>query len=156
MESRYEKFSGLIASINKSIQKIKSIEMEEFDLKGSGVQCLFFLFKEKGGVSSAKLCALCQEDKAAISRTLKELEAAGYVCVDREESRKYKNPICLTESGRRVGEAIMRKIDEVFSVGSAGISQAERESLYASLDKIANNLKEILEKIEKSEKGTKR
>ena len=73
MEERYRNFTGLILNISRCIQKIKNCEVAELGLKGKQVQCLFFLHKLDNGASLTELCDLCDEDKGAMSRTVKEL-----------------------------------------------------------------------------------
>jgi len=43
MEARFETFTRQITSIYRSIQKIKSVEMTSFGLKGVHVLCTYFL-----------------------------------------------------------------------------------------------------------------
>lgn len=73
MEEHYETFTVLIARINRSIKRIKSAEMAEFQLKGPYVSCLYYL-SLTDGLTAAALCERCDEDKAAISRSLDDLE----------------------------------------------------------------------------------
>lgn len=143
MKVRFERFTSLIWNINRCIQKIKCYEMEELGLKGNQVQCLFHLKVERKELSSSQLCLLCGEDKAAISRTIKELENKGLVYTAEIENRKYKKPIKLTEEGEKVAEKILAKIDDLFAMGSVGIQEKDREKFYAQLTKIYDNLTEI-------------
>jgi len=77
MKERFELFTVLIAKISRSIRKIKTEEMEEFDLKSPHVSCLYYLFKSNN-LTATELCEICQEDKSAISRSLDYLESKGY------------------------------------------------------------------------------
>lgn len=143
MDIRYSEFTTLISSINKNIQKIKNIEMFEFGLKGNQVQCLYFLFNEPNGISSSKLCKLCGEDKAAISRTIADLENKGLVSQESSSEKKYKNPITLTQKGKDVGILINDKIQEIWNLSSYNINDQERKYLYSSLHKIDKNLQSV-------------
>ena len=145
MENRFEKFTTLITNISRSIQKIKSFEMQELGLKGKQVSCLYHLLNSKGGLSSSQLCMLCGEDKAAISRTIKDLESLGFVFLDESGLKKYRNPIKLTVKGEEVGKKIEKKIEENFSQGSSGIADDEREKFYVTLTLICENLQKICE-----------
>ena len=152
MKERYEQFSSLITNINRYIQKIKNFEMEELGLKGNQVQCLFFLYKEHDGLNARQLCSLCGEDKAAISRTLKELEKFGYVFVDEDGQKKYRKAIKLTDQGEKIGQYILNKIDEIFVEGSKGVGENERKILYEALARICENLRKVCEEDLKGEK----
>lgn len=142
---RFDKFTGLILNISRCIQKIKNSEMASLGLKGKQVQCLFHLYSCKEGASVTKLSMLCGEDKGAISRTIKELENEGYVFLDEQGNKKYKNHIKLTEKGNEVGMVIFEKIGYMLGLGSAGIKEQDRSKLYDMLSQISNNLQKICE-----------
>ncbi len=145
MRERYELFTSLIININRYILKIKNTEMLEFGLKGNQVQCLHYLYNEENGLSAKQLEELCEEDKAAISRTLKQLEESGLVVIERNSDQKYRNPYKLTDKGRKYGKNIADKIDEIMDIASYGIDGDTRLKLYSSLTAICNNLKNICE-----------
>lgn len=141
MEKRYELFTTLIAKINRSIHKIKSQEMNEFSLKSPHVSCLYYLYKN-GSMTAKELRAVCDEDKAAISRTIEFLEQAGYVELNSIEKR-YKLPLRLTDQGFILGKKIAEKVDRVVSEVSVGVDDFEREIMYKSLQNISNNLEKV-------------
>ena len=87
MVERFEKFTNLIIKAYRCIQKIKNAEMAEVGLKGNQVFCIFQLYNKEGNITPRDLCVLCDEDKGAISRTLKILEDGGYVYIENEERR---------------------------------------------------------------------
>lgn len=150
MDNRYDKFTSLIMNINRSIQKIKNVEMEDLGLKGKQVQCLFHLFNVKDGLTSTQLCSYCAEDKGAVSRTVKELVELGYVYVDEQSDKKYRNPIKLTKKGEEIGRIVVEKIGGFVNVASAGLADKTREELYSALTLISNNLQKICEELENS------
>ena len=76
MESRYELLSGSISSMYHDIQKIERTEMAQYGLKGPHAQCLLAMKKHPEGITAARLCEVCEKDKAAVSRILAELEEA--------------------------------------------------------------------------------
>ena len=78
MEERFETFTVLIARISRGIKRIKADEMADFELKGPHVSCLYYL-SQQDGMTAAELCERCDEDKAAISRSLDDLEKNGYI-----------------------------------------------------------------------------
>ncbi len=146
MNERFDKFTFLIMEINRSIQRIKKQEMENWGLKANHVSCLYQLYNHKEGKTSTELCALCGEDKATISRTLGELEKDGYVFVDENNMQKYRNPYKLTAVGKKVGKKVSDKIDQMIKAGSAGIKESEREKFYEQLSLVLSNLQKIEEK----------
>ena len=78
MIRRFETFTFLISSINRTIHKIKSEFMEELGLKSSHVSCLYFLECE-GPLTVKELAELCSDDKANLSRAATYLEEGGFV-----------------------------------------------------------------------------
>lgn len=143
MEERFETFTTLVSKISRYIRKIKSEEMEDFNLKSSHVSCLYYLYKKNGGMTANELSDVCEEDKASISRTLDFLEHNGYINCQVKLEKRYRTPLTLTTKGQEIGEKIAKKIDEVVSVASVGLTEADREVLYKSLGMISNNLQKI-------------
>ncbi len=139
MDEKYKIFTVLMASINRSIRKIKTEEMAEFHLKSPHVSCLYYLFKEDG-LTAKELCEVCEEDKANISRTIDYLETNGYLVRQNEDNKKYKSHLSLTEMGKSVACQIAEKIDRILDEAGEGISETDREIMYRSLFQISNNL----------------
>ncbi len=142
MIQRFQDFVTGITLCYKSIQRIKSAEMEEFGLKGTHVMCLFFLHHNPDGVTAAQLCQLCAEDKAAISRTLVILQEKGYITSD---EKKYRSLIRLTDTGIEVAEKIEELIGPWVMSGGDGLSEEERNTFYHALEVISSNLSKGIE-----------
>ena len=142
MEERFETFTVLIARISRSIKRIKAEEMAEFGLKGPHVSCLYYLSR-CGEMTAAELCERCDEDKAAISRSLDDLEKNGYITCASGAGKRYKSPLCLTEKGRAVGRAIGEKSTRIVDAASEGLSERERQTMYRALTLISENLETI-------------
>ena len=142
MEERYETFTVLIARINRSIKRVKSAEMAEFQLKGPYVSCLYYL-SLTDGLTAAAICERCDEDKAAISRSLDDLEKSGYITCESSTGRRYRAPLHLTERGRAVCRGINERIDRIVDSASQGLSEAERKSMYQALTLISENLEQM-------------
>lgn len=147
MEERFKTFTVLIAGINRSIRKIKTEEMAEFNLKSPHVSCLYYLYKENF-LTAKELCDICEEDKANISRSIKYLEENGYITCNSKTRKRYLTPLELTEQGRAVGKQIAEKIDRILDLASAGLSDEDRELFYKSLIRISDNLHNICAKYE--------
>ena len=145
MEARFETFTRQITSIYRSIQKIKSVEMTSFGLKGVHVLCTYFLSKHEEGLTSAQLCDMCGEDKGAISRAVSALKEKGYVTETQpDEIKKYRSIITLTDSGREVAKYETEKICDVLEKGGCGLSEEKRKSVYESLTLICKNLEQYI------------
>ena len=142
MEERFEAFTVLISRISRSIRWIKSEEMAEFQLKGPHVSCLYYL-SLADGLTAAALCERCDEDKAAVSRSLDYLEKGGYITCESGAGRRYRTPFHLTERGQAVCRAINEKIERIVEGASRGLSEPERRNMYRALTRIACNLERI-------------
>ena len=108
MNNRFETFTLLITSISRSIRRIKTETMAQYELKSPHVSCLYYLYK-KPGMTAAELCEVCEEDKAAVSRSILFLEQKGYLAREisadkggRSGAKHYRAPLSLTEEGRTV------------------------------------------------------
>ena len=139
MDERFKIFTNHINSINRSIRRIKNIEMKEYDLKSPHVSCIYYLYKEKS-LSIKELTKLCDVDKSAISRTLDYLLNNDFIIINGDKG--YKNNLILKNKSNIVGKYISDKIDNILNEASKGLTEEERKILYKALDIIDNNLKE--------------
>ena len=142
MLQRFEAFVTGITVCHKYIQRIKSMEMTEFGLKGTHAMCIFFLHHHEQELTAAQLCQLCAEDKAAISRTIGTLQEQGYV---ETGEKKYRAPLRLTEAGVALACRVDELIAQWVGVGGDGLTEEERAIFYYALEKIAENLRDKLE-----------
>ncbi len=149
---RFEAFTGYMLQFNRYIQKIKEIEMQQFGLHATHTMCLYYLSKNSQGLTSAQLTQLCREDKAAISRCLKQLTSQGYVFADKtDEKRAYRSLLHLTEEGKRLAEQMEERVQYVLSAIGEGIKDEQREVLYETLEIIMNNFSAYFEKQKEKE-----
>ena len=145
MQERFQNFTVLIAKISRSIRKIKTEEMDEFNLKSPHVSCLYYLYKS-GPLTAKEICDICQEDKASISRSIEYLEKNDCIECKSNLQKRYKSPLNLTKKGQIISERIGQKIDSILDLASVGLSDEERTILYKSLALISDNLEKICEK----------
>ena len=143
MIDRFQAFVSGITICYKYIQKIKTMEMTEFGLKGTHVMCIFYIYHSKEELTAAQLCQLCAEDKAAISRTLVTLQEKGYV---EAGEKKYRAHLKLTEKGNSLANQIDGLIMQWVDCGGDGLSEEERNLFYYALNLISSNLREKLSK----------
>lgn len=139
---RFYTFTVLIDRLKRNIRKIKSEEMAEFELKSPHVSCIYHLYRNNA-LTSKELVEICEEDKAAISRSLEFLEEGGYILCDEKPRKRYKSPFRLTEKGERVAKKVIEKVDRILDKASEGLTDTEREIMYRGLTMIAENLDRI-------------
>lgn len=152
MKERFNTFTVLISNIGRCIRKIKSEEMAEYNLKAPHVSCLYYLYKN-GELTASELCEICDEDKGAISRSLVFLEKEGYIACDSDAKKRYKSRLYLTESGKKIGAEVAKKIDNVLDYVGSDLSIEKRDTLYSSLEIICADLQKIIRKYD-NPKGT--
>ena len=143
MISKYEMFSTAVSCLYRDIQKIERTEMAKFGLKGPHAQCLLAMNRCPQGITAAQLCELCEKDKAAISRTVAELEAAGLVKRAERNGIRYRALLTLTEQGRGAAGAVNLRATQAVEEAGAGLNDAQREVFYTVLGVIAENLHTI-------------
>ena len=146
MQNRFREFTLLTSNVVRTINKIKNFEMKKYGLKGTQVSCLFYLYGSDGDMTAKDICSLCQEDKAAISRALKDLENKGFiVCENDSNKKKYNTLLTLTESGKKVAKQILNTIERILKYDKNFISEQELSEFYQTFNKIYENLKHVSE-----------
>ena len=143
MIQRFDAFVSGITSCYKYIQRIKSMEMTEFGLKGTHVMCLYYLRRNPAGLTAAQLCGLCAEDKAAISRTVSELRSRGYITS--LSKKAYRAMLTLTAAGQELARKFDQLIEDWVTAGGDGLTDEERSDFYKALSSIAENLRSRIE-----------
>ena len=151
MNNRFETFTLLITSISRSIRRIKTETMARYELKSPHVSCLYYLYKQPG-MTAAELCEVCEEDKAAVSRSILFLEQKNYLIREfsadkggRIGAKHYRAPLTLTEEGRRIAGEIAVKVDRILETVGGGVSEEERVIMYTALERINRNLRGLCE-----------
>lgn len=143
MIERYGIFSAAISVISICIQKIETEQMTKYGLKGSCAQYLAVMLRSEEGVTVSKLSEICLKDKAAVSRTVAELEEKGLVRREAVGNNMYRASIVLTEKGKQVAEYVEKQASTAVELAGNGFSDEERTVFYKVLDLIAGNLRNI-------------
>ena len=146
MDERFETFTVLINQLSRSIRRIKAEQMESINLKGPHVSCLYYLSKD-GPLTAAELCDRCEEDKAAVSRSLEYLEQNGYLQIP--EGKRYRRPLVLSQKGAAAGAEVSRRIDSIVALASCDVLEEDRLAMYRALSIISKNLEKIYQNKEK-------
>ncbi len=116
--------------------------MCEYNLKGIHVSCLYYLYSFNP-LTFGELCEKCEEDKAAVSRSIEHLKANGFITENRNSCGRYKTPIMLSEKGNEAGKKIADKISAVLKNVSSSLSDTQRADFYKMLSLISENLEKI-------------
>ena len=140
MVSKYELFSSSVSCMYHDIQKIERTEMAKFGLKGPHAQCLLAMSHYPEGITAARLCEVCEKDKAAISRILAELEQEGMIDRENRNGTRYRANLTLTAQGKAAADAVSEKARLAVELAGEGLDDQQREVFYYVLDLIACNL----------------
>ena len=143
MVNKYALFSASVASMYHDIQKIERTEMTKFGLKGPHAQCLLAMSRFPEGITAARLCEICEKDKAAISRTISELEQSGLGLRQERNGTRYRASLILTEQGKSAAQAVNEKARLAVELAGEGLDDAQREVFYRVMALIAGNLHSI-------------
>ena len=143
MLDRFAQFCTSIASIQRSIMKIERVEMAKYGLKGPHANCLVAIARYPEGITAARLCEICDKDKAAISRTLSELEQAGMVLRHNSEGKRYRSLLRLSEKGREIANNVNERILLAVAKASEGYDKEKQQVFARVLGLVAGNLQDI-------------
>ena len=143
MIGRYELLSSSISSMYHDIQKIERVEMAKFGLKGPHAQCILALSRFPEGMTVSQLCEICDKDKAAVSRTVSELEDAGMLLRSPRNGTRYRAPLTLTEQGITAAQAVSERAQLAVEHAGLGLDDSQRQIFYQVLTLIAGNLHTI-------------
>ncbi len=140
IDERYIRFCGHLAGLTRCVQTIKTIALKEFHLKGSSVNCVFYLNQHPDGLTITELSELCQEDKAAISRNMTILEDRGFAIMVSENGKRYRARFVLTDSGRAAASRLHETIVSSVEAGGSTLTDDDRSVFYRCLSAINKNL----------------
>ena len=143
MIGRFEQFCTAISSIQYSIARIERVEMEKYGLKGPHAQCMLVMQRNPEGITAAELCSICEKDKAAVSRTLAELQMAGMITRVDPNGKRYRSRLYLTEKGQAVASQVADRVHQAVSRVSECYDVQTREVFVQVLNMIATNLQEL-------------
>lgn len=114
--------------------------MSKYGLKGSHAQYLLVLLNSDGGLSATEFCRLCDKDKAAISRTVTELERERLIQKSQNGAGVYRVKYSLTGKGEKIATELSRVASVAVKKANAGIGENELLAFYNTLDVFAKNL----------------
>ena len=143
MVDRFERFSFAISEISRYWHKIAADELEKYGLKGPYAVYFTTMYRYPEGLTSARLSELCARDKSDVSRAIATMEKMKLAVKEAVGGNFYRARVRLTEMGMEVARHINARAHLAVEMGGNGLSDGQREALYAALDIIVNNLQEI-------------
>lgn len=143
MVDRFELFTNTISAISHYWNKIATVEMKKYNLKGLYALYLVTLYRNPEGITATMMCEINNKDKAEISRALSALEGKGLVIREKVTVNSYRALIKLTDEGMKIAKYLCERASLIVEAASEGVSAADRENFYKVLGVIAKNLESI-------------
>ena len=106
MIGRFEKFTFAISELSRYWHKIASDEMTAYGLKGPYAVYLVTMQRHPDGITAARLCELCEKNKADVSRAMADLEDKGMICRKTDGGNLYRALLVLTDKGKEAATHI--------------------------------------------------
>lgn len=137
--SRFPRFSALIGSAAKNIQRLKNAYMGRYALSSAHTNCLCQLAAaQPAGLTQTELARREQMDRAQVCRVLRELDRRGFVVSVGPTS--YKRHYRLTPAGAAAAEEINAIILRVQHYVSDEIPPEDLAVFYRTLEIIVRRL----------------
>ena len=143
MIDRFERFSLAISEISRYWHKLAAEELTKYGLKGPHATYLTTMYQYPEGITVPQLCEVCGKDKSDASRMISILEQKGLVTKQVVDGSLYRGKLRLTEEGKLAAEQVSQRASRAVEVAGKGLTDAERDSFYKSLDSITANLREL-------------
>ena len=146
MKINTEMLAYLIISIHKNIQRCKAYAVEDKKLEMSHAICIYYISKLKDGLGRSALCSETGYDKAAISRSIADLEKMKLVKMKKtREGSTYKALLMLTGKGAECRASIDRIFTSTAEESIRGFSENELKALIRGLIRLNNAFNSYIE-----------
>ena len=143
MIDRFELFTNTISEISHYWNRIATVEMEKYGLKGLYALYIVTLYRNPDGITATQLCEISNKDKAEISRAVSMLEKKGLIIREKVTSNSYRALLKLTGEGVSLAEVLCGRVNVIVEGASNGVSREELETFYRVFGTITGNLKAI-------------
>lgn len=145
MVDRFERFLLSISEISRHWHKLSADEMAKYGLKGPHAVYLTAMYRYEEGMTASQLCELCRKDKADVSRMMSIMEEKGLVKKYGVNQNLYRGLWKLTDEGKMAAEHVRARAARAVEMAGNGLTDEKRAVFYESLERIANNLRELCE-----------
>ena len=127
-----------IMHLYRSAQQ-RSLRAGPHDLAHMEIKVLGF-FARRPGATQSDLAAHSGRDKAQLARLIRGLRDRGLLDATADETDKRSTRLALSEAGREMFAALHRHDGALAETALEGISEAERATLLALLERVRANL----------------
>lgn len=143
MQSRFEHISYLVSAIDRCIGQLEREEMEKQGYKGVYAQYLAVLSRYPEGLTASELSLLCDRDKAAVSRSVGQMERQGLLMRNVGQEQVYKAKLTLTSAGEQAAAFVCRRAQTAVDAVGGGLTEQQRQTMYEALEYIASGLEKL-------------
>lgn len=140
-----------IGMIARALDSISNIEFKAYDLT-KGQYLYLVRICENPGIIQEKLAEMIKVDRTTASRAIKKLEMNGFIEKKDDEHNKKIKKLFPTEKGKKVFPFIKRENDHSNTVGLAGFSEREAETMFNLLQRVRKNIEIDWEFVKKGNK----
>lgn len=146
MEERYRRLVKQQMKLMRTRRRIIEHRLLEIGIHSSQHFALMYLSNHPDVVSQARLAELLNVTPASVARTMKSLEAGGYIHRSDAVDDGRRNIITVTDQGRRVLETSKCVFDHMDGITFDGFSEAELEQLERLQERMLHNIDSAEEK----------
>lgn len=140
-----------IGMIARALDSISNIEFKEFDLT-KGQYLYLVRICENPGIIQEKLAEMIKVDRTSAARSIKKLEANGFIEKKNDEHNKKIKKLFPTEKGEAVYPVLIRENQYSDSIALAGFSEEEEQTLLLLLERTRRNIEKDWETVKKGHK----
>ena len=139
MKEIYPELGGLMMRITRTYHKINQGAISGMGIHPSEHFLLMCLVRMGSAVSQIQIAERMDVTPASVARTIKNLDAGGYIERNECEGDGRRNEIRITEKGRTVAEETKRLFMATDEEIYAGFSDEELECLRGLLSRMLDN-----------------
>lgn len=118
-------------------------------------QRFFMHVQSHKGMTQENLSAALSVDKAATARAVKSLEQKGYVTRVKDENDRRQNRIYPTQAAEEIMPYVKKDLMRLNDIITEGIDAQTLEAAYAALEKMKQNLTEMMSKKDEEQQERK-
>ena len=136
MEEAYFHISRYFGHIASKYNAFREKRVAQFGVGRSDLPILHQLALHNRPMHLGEIAMRTMSDRALIGRAAKHLAELGYIAFQDNPFHKTKKDVVLTEAGRQVANEVLQATLDWEKGAESLLTPAERESLYAMLDKV--------------------
>ena len=151
MKDIYPELCGLLMRSTRIRHKINMNAISGLGIHPSEHFLLVSLAREGHAFSQTKLAEMLDVSPACVARTIKSLDASGYIKRNESEGDSRRNEIRITEKGRAVLEKSRRMFEEMDEEIYSGFSDEDLNCLHGLLSRMLENICTLEQKMKARE-----